>query len=172
MQTLDLGHVKIVSNPETPPPPVSAGYRPSARTQLVSLSEAQRSAGFPVLQPSYLPSPALRLGRVLRDAPISSNPDIVANVTLVYSESAMRWIALTQWRQGAITKMEIPFAIVATEIGGRPAATYAQEINPQGRPDTQLNLFRAAWETGGILVELRAAGFESDEAIRVAESLG
>lgn len=169
MSDINLGHVRVVSNPSNEPGanighPAPNSHQIEAR--VVSLEEAQRSTQFKILQPQWLPSPELELASVFQL--VSPFSDRTLNTVLKYRASPTHWITI---RQSFVPKkIQIPFTAWEGRIGGRPAAFFIHDVPIQNHPG-HISLLKCLWEYEPFLIEIQGPGISSEEIGRIAESL-
>jgi hypothetical protein len=174
VQTIDLGHVRVVSDPSLQPPaPPAAGQGGQVRIEQrrVGLDEARRTTPFRILEPAWLPSSSLKLDRVQQLVASSPSGSTVLAVTLVFREQAAQWVVIKQQPHADLAKLEVPFVIQSGTIAGRPAALMARAIPATGQPNGQLRLLIALLERGDLFIEVQGPNLSESDMSRIANSL-
>ncbi len=173
MKKINLGHVEIVSDPSinTPPPSDPAKVQSKATTVVVSLSDLQRSAGFMVLQPRWLPATGLKLVQAYATTIHSPSANRMLCATLKYSEGANLWLVLIQSQIDTIGKRTVPFEISEGRVGNHIAALYTHAAPAASQPDGHIMVLDAIWEQGNTLIQTQSYGLTREQLIQIGASL-
>ena len=154
METVNLGSVEIISDPDSAPSSTSRSPSTAAPKRL-TLQEAELVLPNRLMRPQPLPGP---LGFVGITEQVADTGTTVA-VTSIYRGSPGIWVALTQFPT-RISKFVVPDAITKATVGGRPAAMVTRRIMANRKEMTLLSLF---WEQDGSLLQAHSAGLNESE---------
>lgn len=173
MKRIQLGQVTYVSNPDMSNQSKSGATEKTFEVveRKVSLTDAQRAAGFPIYQPTFLPSPALQLVQVYQSVLVTSNSEQTIGVTLKYRQAPTQWLVVEQRVAKGFSEIETPYDIREGLVQGRPAVLFGFDISAQGESSGRLTLLTCVFEQGDFLFEIHGPHLTTEVAVRVAESL-
>lgn len=171
MTSINLGRVEVVAARALGQPPAASRGQMTATPSALSLQDSQRSSGFPILQPGWLPSPDLSLFRVLQLVPVPPSKPARANA-LHYKGGSGNWLVIMQEPLGEMKgTVTLPFDLGEASLGGHSAAVYTTTIPAQGHANNALNLLNALFEQGEFLMRIHGPGLSVDDIDRIAGSL-
>lgn len=178
MTTINLGHVLVVEQPAlqgagAPMPQVARGSDPQRVVESAQLPfvDIQRLVGFPILQPTWLPSPDLKLTKTFHLAGPGQEAQAAAMAILKFGAAPERWVVVKQMRYGKTQAVKIGVTLTQGTIDGSPAAFFTTSLPSQSQPGGQLRLLTALWERGDLLLEVHGPNISQADAARIGSSL-
>ncbi len=177
MQEIVLGTTVVVATSVSASPPAGGALGSSATstsTQIVSLEQARARAGFPIRQPSHLPSPGLVLDRVGLLGVPSTGASPAKGIFQKYREDSARWLVLLQAaasQDGRGQRVAVPYGLQAGKVGEHTAAFYSHPVPASGTPGGAITITHCLWEQDGFLMELQAPHLSADELGRIGASV-
>lgn len=176
MQEIVLGTIILVSAPASPGPSApttpGSGGTPTS-TQIVTIEQARARAGFPIRQPTHLPSPGLVLDRVGLLGVPSTGASPARGIFQKYREDSARWLVLLQAasQDGRVQRVAVPYGLQAGKVGEHTAAFYSHPVPASGAPGGAITVTHCLWEQAGFLMELQAPHLSADELGHIGASV-
>jgi hypothetical protein len=158
---VDLGNARIVLSPTPTGEGKPTPYKPSTFNSVAKLAER---APFAVKSPSA-PLP----GHELLDGELLTSPAVVAALTYVEKSTGRNYMIVQSPIENAENKPEVRAvgqAVSKSNVGSREVALVAG-ASPPGTPA----LVSVMWAEGGVLIQVSAAGYSTEEHVQVVLSL-
>lgn len=177
MKKINLGHVELISDPAMQRLAAPVHSQPANSPAIIiaqsgSISELQKTTGFKVFQPRWLPAAGFKLTQVSQMILTSASSRRPIGSILKYREEETRWLVLRQMLIQEIGRIKIPFEAWEGKVGTQPAAFYKESVPASKYPSGRISVMYALWEHADCLMELHGYAVPEDQMAQLGESLG